>query len=169
MTGTSSAAQRDTLPYRPCVGIVLINRDGLIFTARRRDTPDAWQMPQGGIDPGESVETAAHRELQEETGVTRARIIARLPDWVTYDLPDHLIGKVWGGQYRGQKQMWVAMAFDGDDREIDLDHHSRELNASEFDSWRWSAPESVLSDIVPFKREVYARVLDHFRAHLRPR
>lgn len=161
MTVGDCDSLRGSLPYRPCVGIVLINRDGLIFTARRRDTPDAWQMPQGGIDPGESVETAAERELQEETGVANARIIDRLPDWVTYDLPDALVGKVWGGRYRGQKQMWVAMAFDGDDRDIDLDHH-----APEFDAWRWSSPDSVLSDIVPFKRDVYERVLEHFRPHL---
>lgn len=166
MTAGSADSLRGTLPYRPCVGVVLINNDGLIFTARRRDAPDAWQMPQGGIDPGESIDAAAYRELQEETGVSRARIIDRLPDWVTYDLPDNLVGKVWGGRYRGQKQMWVAMAFDGDDGEIDLDHHAPGFDTPEFDSWRWSTPESVLSDIVPFKRYVYARVLDHFRAHL---
>ncbi len=169
MNAESAPSLREALPYRPCVGIVLINRDGLVFTARRCDTPGAWQMPQGGIDPGESIDTAAHRELREETGVQHARIIDRLPDWVAYDLPDHLLGKVWGGQYRGQKQMWVAMAFDGDDGEIDLNHHAHKSDEPEFDEWRWSAPESVLNDIVPFKRDVYIRVLDHFRAHLIPR
>jgi putative (di)nucleoside polyphosphate hydrolase len=144
------------------VGIVLLNRDGCIFVARRSDTPEAWQMPQGGIDPGEAPEQAARRELAEETGVRSVRTLAETPDWLRYDLPDRLLGKVWGGRYRGQEQKWFAMAFTGDEAEIDLDAHHRE-----FDAWRWSPPGEVLANIVPFKRDVYARVLEDFAPLLR--
>ena len=152
-----AGAAKDTLPYRPCVGIMLLDRGGRVFVARRRDTPDGWQMPQGGIDPGETARQAAFRELKEEIGTDRAEFLAEAPETVRYDLPDHLIGKVWGGRYRGQEQRWVALRFLGEDRDIDI-----ETEHPEFDAWRWSEPERVLAEIVPFKRDVYAAVLAAF-------
>lgn len=151
------------LPYRACVGVVLINAEGLIFTGERVDTPGAWQMPQGGIDQGEEPETAAFRELEEETSVphTHATLIAEHPDWVTYDLPDHLISKLWKGRFRGQKQKWFLFRFGGDDALIDLTKHDQE-----FSRWRWSTPADVIKHIVPFKRAVYEQVLQGFKAEL---
>ncbi|KGM31819.1 RNA pyrophosphohydrolase [Inquilinus limosus] len=148
---------KEGLPYRPCVGIMLLDRDGRVFVARRRDTPDGWQMPQGGIDPGETARQAAFRELKEEIGTDRAEFLAEAPETVRYDLPDHLVGKVWGGRYRGQEQRWVALRFLGTDGDIDI-----ETEHPEFDAWRWSAPDRVLAEIVPFKRDVYATVLAAF-------
>jgi putative (di)nucleoside polyphosphate hydrolase len=148
---------KDGLPYRPCVGIMLLDRDGRVFVARRRDTPDGWQMPQGGIDKGETVREAAFRELKEEIGTDRAEFLAEAPEAVRYDLPDHLVGKVWGGRYRGQEQRWVALRFLGKDGDIDI-----ETEHPEFDAWRWSPPDRVLAEIVPFKRDVYATVLAAF-------
>lgn len=151
------------LPYRACVGVVLINAQGHIFTGERVDTPGAWQMPQGGIDPGEDPHTAALRELEEETSVpaTSATLIAEHPDWVTYDLPAHLVGKLWKGRYRGQKQKWFLFRFDGEDSQIDLTKHDQE-----FARWRWSTPAEVIDHIVPFKRAVYEQVIQGFEADL---
>ena len=151
------------LPYRPCVGVVLADAAGRVFAGERIDTPGAWQMPQGGIDKGESPEAAALRELEEETGVaaTLVRVEAEHPDWIAYDLPDHLIGKVWGGKYRGQTQKWFLLRFLGQDGDVDISRHHKE-----FARWRWSSPDEVLSDIVPFKREVYSQVMAAFRPYL---
>lgn len=148
----------DSLPYRSCVGVVLVNRDGRIFVGRRKDTPDAWQMPQGGIDKGETPREAALRELLEETGTDRAEFLGETESWLRYDLPAALVGKVWRGRYRGQEQKWIAFRFTGDDSDIDLDS----AKDDEFDAWRWSDPDEVLECIVPFKREVYAAVLETF-------
>lgn len=152
--------------YRPCVGIMLLNPEGLVWIGRRyqkkndEGTGKWWQMPQGGIDGNEDPAKAALRELQEETAVTSATIIAEAPGWFTYDLPGHLIGKSWNGRWRGQKQKWFALRFDGDETEIDL---APPGHKQEFDQWRWVAMDDLLDLIVPFKREVYAAVIPHFR------
>ncbi|MEO1248952.1 MAG: RNA pyrophosphohydrolase [Pseudomonadota bacterium] len=142
------------LPYRPCAGVMLVNSAGLIFTAMRHDAPGAWQMPQGGIDKGEDPAKAAIRELYEETGIKSVEMLGEAPDWLTYDLPPHLLGKALKGKYRGQKQRWFALRFVGQDDEVDLEHHE-----PEFSAWRWSTPDQVIADIVDFKRETYRQVL----------
>src|SRR5262249_7151141 len=159
-----SMTERDGLPYRPCVGVMLINADGRVFVGQRADRDDApegvgtwWQMPQGGLDEGEEAEAAALRELFEETGVTSASIVGRTRDWLTYDLPDELIGVAWEGRYRGQKQLWFAARFEGPDSEIDLD--PREGHEQEFDAWRWVSLAELPALVVPFKREVYLSVI----------
>ncbi|KAB2886586.1 MAG: RNA pyrophosphohydrolase [Albidovulum sp.] len=152
------------LPYRPCVGVVLINRAGLVFAGRRTDGPaSAWQMPQGGIDEGEKPRKAALRELREETGVKAGLVefVAKSPEWVTYDLPEELVGKIWGGRYRGQRQRWFLFRFLGSDTDIDI-----ESDHPEFSEWRWVKADEMLAAIVPFKREVYRAVIEAFRPHL---
>ena len=158
--------------YRPCVGLLVLNREGLIWIGRRIEAKndaegagDWWQMPQGGIDEGEDPARAALRELREETGIRTAEVIAESAKWHRYDLPRHLIGKAWKGRYRGQKQRWFAVRFLGDDREINItpDHHP-----IEFDQWRWAEPHDLLDCIVAFKRDVYLEVLDEFADAIRP-
>lgn len=153
-----------TLPYRPCVGIVLINREGLIFAGQRKDSPSpAWQMPQGGIDDGERPRAAALRELWEETGIPaeRVEVLGKTPDWLLYDLPPELLGKVWGGKFRGQKQRWYLMRYLGQDDQIDIATHH-----PEFSRWRWIGADQMVAEIVPFKRAVYEQVVAAFREHL---
>ena len=153
-----------TLPYRPCVGVMLINAEGRIFAGQRLDTDlNAWQMPQGGIDAGEKPGVAALRELWEETGVTADLVerLAKTEDWVTYDLPPDLMGKVWGGKYRGQRQKWFLYRYLGRDDQINI-----ATEHPEFSSWCWIGADEMLASIVPFKRAVYAQVLDVFRGHL---
>jgi putative (di)nucleoside polyphosphate hydrolase len=147
------------LPYRPCVGLMLLNDRGQVFVAQRVDVRGAaWQMPQGGIDAGESPREAAMRELKEEIGTDSAEILAESQHWHRYDLPAHLVPKVWGGKYRGQTQKWFALRFTGDDAEIDLESHEQE-----FQAWCWADVAKLPSMIVPFKRDVYDQVIEEFR------
>ena len=145
------------LPYRPCVGLMLVNPAGQVFVGQRRDNArDAWQMPQGGIDPGEDVPTAALRELREETGITAdlVRIDGQTAAPIPYDLPPELLGKFWGGKYRGQAQTWVLLRFLGRDDQVNI-----ATEHPEFSSWRWSDPADLMPNIVEFKRAVYQAVL----------
>lgn len=147
-----------SLPYRPCVGILLLNAQGRVFVGRRKDTPDAWQMPQGGIDKGETPVQAALREMEEEIGTSKAEVLAETPDWLRYDLPPELLGKAWKGRYRGQEQKWIACRFTGSDADIDL-----ATEHPEFDAWQWVDIDQLVTLIVPFKREIYTRVVAAFR------
>lgn len=145
--------------YRPCVGIMLLNPKGEVFIARRIDTrSEAWQMPQGGIDAGESPEDAAFRELMEEIGTARARVLMALEDWYYYDLPEELQPQLWGGQFKGQRQKWFALAFEGMDSEVNI-----ETEVPEFCEWRWEVPSRLPELIVPFKKALYADVVEAFR------
>ena len=150
-----------TLPYRPCVGVMLVNRDGLVFVGQRIDNKegDAWQMPQGGIDPGEDIEGAALRELEEETGVKAdlIQILARSKKEYFYDLPEELIGKLWGGKYRGQRQTWFVARFLGVEADINIATKHPEFNA-----WRWTSPDTLVDLIVPFKKKLYRDVIAEF-------
>ena len=152
------------LPYRPCVGVMLVNEHGKAFIGKRIDNKegDWWQMPQGGMDDGEDVLTAGLRELAEETGVTaqNAVLLAQSKEELLYDLPKKLVGSLWGGKYRGQRQHWLLMRFTGSDDAIDLVAH----DPPEFCEWRWTDPELLPELIVPFKKRVYRAVLEEFRA-----
>lgn len=159
-------AKRD-LPYRPCAGVMLINRAGQAFVGQRLDaTMEAWQMPQGGIDPGEDARTAAVRELGEETGIgpEHIELVAQAPGEFHYDLPDELVGKVWKGKYRGQRQTWFLYRFIGADSDINL-----ATPHPEFMTWRWVDPAELPKLIIPFKRRLYEDVLGAFAAHLESR
>jgi putative (di)nucleoside polyphosphate hydrolase len=154
-------AQIAALPYRPCVGIMLINAQGLIFAAQRIDSPvAAWQMPQGGIDEGENPGLAALRELQEEISVTPDLVapLSETRDWLAYDLPADMVPHIWKGRYRGQKQRWFLMRYLGRDDQIRLD-----TEHPEFSEWRWIDADAMLAAIVPFKRDTYAQVIAEFR------
>ena len=153
-----------TLPYRPCAGVMLLNHAGLVFVGQRIDsTIEAWQMPQGGIDDGEDAEAAALRELGEETGVMpdKVALIAAAPDELFYDLPPDLVGKVWKGKWRGQRQRWFLYRFFGEDRDVDIATAHQEFRA-----WRWVAPAELPEIIVPFKKTLYENVLSAFAPHL---
>jgi putative (di)nucleoside polyphosphate hydrolase len=156
------------LPYRPCVGVMLFNGGGSVFVGRRSDRSEEgvdacwWQMPQGGLEEGEDPEAGARRELAEETGISSARFVARTRDWLTYDIPDELVGVAWHGRYRGQKQMWFAARFEGSESEIDLG--PRDGHEQEFDAWKWVSLAELPSLVVPFKRKVYAAVIKELGA-----
>lgn len=147
--------------YRPCVGMMVINKDGLVFVAQRRDIRlDAWQMPQGGIDEGESPHQAAIRELYEEIGTDKVELLAEASDWYHYDLPEELQHKMWNGQFRGQTQKWFLFRFLGQDTDIDLSI------TDEFIDWKWVEPHELKKLVVPFKIEVYTQVMKAFSAYI---
>lgn len=152
------------LPYRPCVGVMLLNADGQVFVGQRNDQfGDAWQMPQGGVEKGETPREAGLRELEEETGVTRdlVEVLDQTKDWLTYDLPHDIVPKIWKGRYRGQKQIWLLTRFLGHDDQVNI-----ATLHPEFTKWRWLDAGLLVDSIVPFKRDLYASVLSAFSTHL---
>lgn len=159
-----------SLPYRPCVGIMVLNSEGKVWAGRRIVEPNGemegatqlWQMPQGGIDAGEDPATASLRELYEETGMRHVSLLAEAPDWINYDLPEHLIGIALQGKYRGQTQRWFAYRFEGNESEIAINPPPGG-HAAEFDMWAWKPMEELPELIVPFKRGVYDQVVKAFR------
>lgn len=169
-----SKSAKVPLAYRPCVGIMVLNPQGLVWIGRRVATKNQprpggpidsehwWQMPQGGIDEGETPDAAAYRELFEETGIRGedVRIIGETEGWHRYDLPEHLLGRKWGGKYRGQAQKWFAMRFTGNDTAVNI--APPPPHEIEFDQWRWARHEELIDLIVPFKRSVYEAVLTEF-------
>lgn len=160
-------APYEKLPYRPCVGMMLINRAGLVFVGRRTGGPEhvdathVWQMPQGGVDAKEDPYKAALRELHEETNVRSVEKLAESRDWYAYDIPREIVGQAWKGKYRGQTQKWYALRFIGADTEIDVAHPAGG-HEPEFVEWRWEKMERLPDLVVPFKREVYEQVVEEF-------
>ena len=160
-------ARYEDLPYRTCVGMMLINAAGLVFIGRRAggiehvDQTHVWQMPQGGVDPGEDTWEAAKRELYEETSVRSVEKLGEVPDWLIYDIPRTVAGRAWKGRYRGQRQKWFALRFAGSDDEIDP-LTPRNGQPAEFDTWRWERLDRVADLVVPFRRDVYRTVAQHF-------
>jgi putative (di)nucleoside polyphosphate hydrolase len=158
----------EDLPYRPCVGVVLLNHDGMAFVGRRIGGPEhvdlthVWQMPQGGIDPGEEPWPAALRELREETNIHSVERVGEIAEWLKYDIPRDLVGEAWQGKYRGQTQKWFAMRFLGAESEINVAHPDGAA-AAEFAAWRWEPLQNVPDLVVPFKRAVYERVAQDFQ------
>ena len=148
----------EDLPYRPCVGMMVFNARGQIFVGMRMDNrAEAWQMPQGGIDEGEDPTEAAFRELMEEIGTDKVEIVAETDDWLKYDLPDELMGKMWKGRYRGQEQKWFLMRYTGTDADINI-----ETDHQEFRAWEWASIDTLVSRIVPFKKDLYMAVVEQF-------
>lgn len=152
------------LPYRTCVGVMLLNQDGEVFVGQRNDRDlDAWQMPQGGVEKDEDPAEAALRELEEETGVDRAlvRIVAQSDTWLPYELPHDLVPKIWKGRFRGQEQKWFLMRFEGTDADVNI-----ATEHAEFSKWCWLPADELVAKIVPFKRAVYEAVVEEFKEHL---
>ncbi|WP_230532806.1 RNA pyrophosphohydrolase [Microvirga roseola] len=169
MRSARGSQSRKDLPYRSCVGVMLLNKQGLVFIGRRRSESSgdnvadgyAWQMPQGGIDPGEDPYQAALRELHEETSVRSVTFLAEAPEWYSYDLPSMVAGRAWRGRYRGQTQKWFAFRFEGDESEINI-HQPGGGHKPEFDEWRWEEMHRLPELIIPFKRSVYENVVRAF-------
>ena len=167
-----SKPDRETMPYRDCVGTAVFNPDGLVFIGRRKPEEDPedssehgspWQMPQGGIDKGEDARDAATRELFEETSIRSVELIAEAPGWIYYDLPDDALGVALKGKYRGQRQRWFAYRFTGKDSEINVTEPGDGSMPAEFDKWRWEQLENLPNLIVPFKKQAYLEVVTAFR------
>lgn len=158
----------EDLPYRPCVGVTLINREGRVFVGHRAegrehiDESHIWQMPQGGIDPGEEPFACALRELYEETSVKSVEHLGEIDEWLAYDIPREIVEEAWQGRYRGQKQKWFALRFTGDDSEIDIASPGGGAHKPEFIAWRWEPMENLPGLVVPFKRGVYEQVVAAF-------
>jgi putative (di)nucleoside polyphosphate hydrolase len=171
--GAKTLADIQTMPYRPCAGLTIFNRDGRVFIGRRSDGPEhtdathVWQMPQGGIDEGEEAGAAALRELYEETNIRSVKLLGEIHEWLTYDIPSHLIGKAWKGRYRGQKQKWFALLFIGEEREINIRSPGGGQHKPEFVDWRWEPIANIPNLVVPFKRLIYRRVVQEFRRYAR--
>jgi putative (di)nucleoside polyphosphate hydrolase len=157
----------EDLPYRPCVGMMVLNRAGRVFIGRRIDGPEhvdmahAWQMPQGGVDPGENPWPAALRELYEETNIRSVQKLGEIEEWLAYDIPRDIVGQAWKGKYRGQRQKWYALRFTGDENEIDIAHPAGG-HKPEFAEWCWGPMKNLPQLIIPFKRKVYERVVREF-------
>jgi putative (di)nucleoside polyphosphate hydrolase len=158
----------ESLPYRPCVGVAVFDRRGRVFIGRRSDGPEqmddihVWQMPQGGIDDGEDPWRAALRELYEETSIRSVERLGAIDEWLSYDLPRALVGRAWGGRYRGQTQKWFALRFTGEDSEIDIAAPGGGAHPAEFVAWRWEAIAKLPDLVVPFKRAAYERIVREF-------
>jgi len=158
----------ESLPYRPCAGIMVLNRDGLVFVGRRNGGPEhsdathVWQMPQGGIDENEDPYKAALRELYEETNIRSVEKLGEIAEWLAYDIPRELVGAAWSGQYRGQKQKWYALRFTGAVSEIDIANPGGG-HEPEFIDWRWQDMRELAELVVPFKRQIYERVVQEFK------
>lgn len=160
MTNFSKKDNQSVLPYRPGVGMMIIDNRNRVFVGKRVDTRiEAWQMPQGGINMGETPSSAAMREMEEEIGSNKGYILAESKYWYSYDLPKFLIPRLWNGSYRGQKQKWFLIKFTGTDQDINLTSHS-----PEFCEWRWASFEELFDIIIPFKKKLYQAVLDEFKA-----
>jgi len=161
--------------YRPCVGIMVFNAEGHVWVGRRVAMPGDsegqgtwWQMPQGGIDAGEDPLEETLRELEEETGLTGVTMLGQTADWLTYDLPDHLVGVAWKGTYRGQKQMWFAVRYSGPDDAVVIDPPPGSAHEKEFDAWRWMSIDELEAAVVPFKRDVYRQAIAELRRYADP-
>lgn len=158
----------DEMPYRPCAGLLVLNRAGRAFIGRRMDGPEhtdlthVWQLPQGGIDPGEDPYQAALRELYEETNIRSVEPLGEIAEWLTYDIPAEILGQAWKGKYRGQKQKWYALRFIGKDSEIDVAHPAKGQHKAEFIDWRWEPMTNLPDLVVPFKRAIYQQVVAEF-------
>lgn len=169
-TDTPKTVRKSDLPYRECAGIVVFNKQGKVFVGQRKGMPNnaataSWQLPQGGIDKGEVPQTAAIRELFEETSIKTIEILEETPDWIHYDLPDELVGKALKGKYRGQKQRWFAVLFTGDESEINVLAPGDGSEKSEFDAWRWDDLSNIPNLAVSFKRTAYEEIAAAF-AHI---
>jgi len=158
----------ESLPYRPCAGMMVLNRAGLVFIGRRSSGPEhidathVWQMPQGGIDRGEDPYNGALRELYEETNISSVEKLGEIAEWLVYDLPREIVGQAWKGKFRGQKQKWYALRFTGEDREINVSSPAGG-HEPEFIDWRWVEMRDLPDLVVPFKRQTYERVVAEFR------
>ncbi|MDM8335239.1 RNA pyrophosphohydrolase [Wolbachia pipientis] len=149
--------------YRPCVGIMLLNKQGHVFVGKRFDSDFYWQMPQGGINDGEELEQAALRELLEEVGTDKAEIVAKSKDWVYYNLPEKVIPTCWNGKYSGQKQRWFLMKFYGEDKDIDINY----TDYPEFKEWCWQSVDGLVANVIPFKKEVYKTVVEQLSSQIK--